>query len=151
MNIKIIRTSSIYGPFDNFDDNKSHVIPTLIKKVFLRKKYLEVWGNKKIVRDFVYVEDLVNAMLAVTFNKKISAPINFSSGTPTTILDIGKKILKISGENKKIIFKFFERSSANYRVLDNEKINKLIKNLKRTNLDSGLKKTIEWYKNYSTK
>jgi GDP-L-fucose synthase len=146
MNIKIIRTSSIYGPFDNFDDNKSHVIPALIKKVFLKKKYLEVWGNKKIVRDFVYVEDLVNAMLTVTFNKKISVPINFSSGTPTTILDIGKKILKISKENKKLIFKFFGRSSASYRVLDNEKINKLIKNLKRTNLDCGLRKTIEWYK-----
>jgi len=66
-------------------------------------------------------------------------------------LDIGKKILKISGENKKVIFKFFERGSANYRVLDNEKINKLIKNLKRTNLDSGLKKTIKWYKNHSIK
>jgi nucleoside-diphosphate-sugar epimerase len=85
-------------------------------------------------------------MLRITFNKKISAPINFSSGTPITILDIAKKILKISRENKKIIFKFFERSSANYRVLDNEKINKLIKNLKRTNLNSGLKNTIEWYK-----
>jgi len=151
MNIKIIRTSSIYGPFDNFDDNKSHVIPALIKKVFLRKKYLEVWGNKKIVRDFVYVEDLVNTMLRITFNKKISAPINFSSETPITILDIAKKILKITGENKKIIFKFFGRSSANYRVLDNEKINKLIKNLKRTNLDCGLKKTIKWYKSYSPK
>ena len=151
MNIKIIRTSSIYGPFDNFDDNKSHVIPALIKKVFLKKKNLEVWGNKKVVRDFVYVEDLVNTMLAVTFNKKINEPINFSSGTPTTILNISKKILKISRENKKLIFKFYGRSSASYRVLDNEKINKLIKNLKRTNLDSGLKKTIKWYKNYSTK
>lgn len=151
MNIKIIRTSSIYGPFDDFDDSKSHVIPALIKKAFLRKKYLEVWGNKKIVRDFVYVEDLVNAMLAVTFNKKISTPINFSSGTPTTILDIGKKILKISRANKKLIFKFFGRSSASYRVLDNKKINKLIKNLKRTDLDCGLRKTIEWYKSYSPK
>ena len=77
MNIKIIRTSSIYGPFDNFDDNKSHVIPALIKKVFLRKKYLEVWGNKKIVRDFVYVEDLVNTMLRITFNKKILKQLKF--------------------------------------------------------------------------
>ena len=110
-----------------------------------------MWGNKKVVRDFVYVEDLVNTMLAVTFNKKINEPINFSSGTPTTILNISKKILKISRENKKLIFKFYGRSSASYRVLDNEKINKLIKNLKRTNLDSGLKKTIKWYKNYSTK
>lgn len=151
MNIKIIRTSSIYGPFDNFDINKSHVIPALIKKVFLKKKNLEIWGDRKIVRDFVYVEDLVDAMLRITFNKKIDTPINFSSGNPTTILAVGKKILEISGENKKIIFKFFERTSASYRVLDNEKINKLIKNLKRTNLDSGLKKTIEWYKNHSTK
>jgi hypothetical protein len=47
MNIKIIRTTSIYGPYDNFDKNKSHVIPALIKKVFLRKKYLKVWAIKR--------------------------------------------------------------------------------------------------------
>ena len=41
MDIKIIRTSSIYGPYDNFDDNKSHVIPALIKKSFNSKKILK--------------------------------------------------------------------------------------------------------------
>ena len=63
MDIKIIRTSSIYGPYDNFDDKKSHVIPALIKKSFNSKKNLEVWGDPMVVRDFVYVEDLVNAMI----------------------------------------------------------------------------------------
>jgi len=151
MNIKILRTSSIYGPFDNFEENKSHVIPALIKKNFLKKKHLEVWGDKKVVRDFVYVDDLVDAMLKVTFNKKINTPINFSSGRPTTIYSLAEKILKISNSSQKINLNHIERSSASYRVLDNEKINSLIKNLQRTSLDTGLKKTIDWYKNFYKK
>ena len=147
--IKIIRTSSIYGPYDNFNEKKSHVIPALIKKAYNKKKVLEVWGNKKIIRDFVYVEDLVDAMLKFILKKKNILPINFSSGKAISIFRLAKKILEVSKSNKKIYFNHSERSSANYRVLDNKKINQIVKNLNRTKLEDGLKKTIEWYKKFN--
>ena len=143
MDIKVIRTSSIYGPYDNFDDKKSHVIPALIKKSINSKKNIEVWGDPLVVRDFVYVEDLVNAMINFV-PKKTKQILNFSSGNSTSIELLAKTILKISGTNKKIIYKFKNRSSAIYRVLNNSSYNKNIKKIKRTTLEDGLKKTYEW-------
>ena len=145
MDIKVLRTSSIYGPYDNFDDKKSHVIPALIKKSINSQKSLEVWGDPDVVRDFVYVEDLVNAMINF-IPKKTKQILNFSSGNPTSIRSLAKKIVKISGTNKKIIYKFKNRSSAIYRVLNNSNYNKKVKKIKRTTLENGLKKTYEWFK-----
>ena len=146
IDIKIIRTSSIYGPFDNFDEKKSHVIPSLIKKAGNGKnKELEVWGDPKVVRDFVYVEDLVDAILNFIPSKKKQI-FNFSSGKPTTIKILAKTILKVIKSNKKIQYKFKNRSSAPYRVLNNSKYNKLIKDIKRTSLKEGIEKTYLWYK-----
>lgn len=151
IDIKIIRTTSIYGPYDNFNEKKSHVIPALIKKVLNSKNILEVWGDKKIIRDFVYVDDLVDAILKLTKKNKINEPLNFSSAKATSIASLANKILKTSKilqfKKKKIIYKYPYRSSANYRVLDNSKINKFLKNLSRTKLEIGLKKTIQWYNN----
>ena len=145
MDIKVIRTSSIYGPYDNFDDKKSHVIPALIKKSCNSKKKFEVWGDPTVVRDFVYVDDLVDAMISF-IPKKTKQILNFSSGTPTSIRMLAKTILKVTGVNKKIIYKFKSRSSAIYRVLSNNNFNRKIKKIKRTSLENGLQKTYDWFK-----
>lgn len=143
MNIKIIRTSSIYGPSDNFDSKKSHVIPALIKKVFKEKK-LKIWGDKNVIRDFVYVDDLSEVILKILKLKK-NYKLNFSTGKGTSIKSLAKLINNLSKKNKKIIYQKNKPSSAKYRVLNNNKISKLIK-IKRTNLREGLIKTINWYK-----
>ena len=144
MDIKIIRTSSIYGPYDNFNLQTSHVIPALIKKSFDKKKIIEVWGNKKVTRDFVYISDLINFLLSITIINKKLEPINFSHGKPTTIETLAKKISYLT--KKKIKFKSKQYSSASYRVLNNQLANN-IKKIDRTNLNDGLIKTIDWYKN----
>ena len=143
MNITVIRTTSIYGPFDNFDPKFSHVIPGLIKKFYISKK-ITVWGNKRIIRDFVYVKDLVKVMLLAS-NFKKGLTFNFSSGKGTSIFKLVKTLKKILNSKKKIIFPNNNLSSVKYRVLSNLKINKLLK-IKRTNLEDGLEETIEWYK-----
>jgi len=144
MNINIIRTSSIYGPYDNFDFEKSHVTPALIKKAVDKKKLI-VLGDKKVVRDFVFVKDLVKAILLISSSRKIKKIINFSSGHPTTIYTLANKIAKHT-KISKIIFKNNKlKSSAPYRVLDNKEFNKLFPKFKRTKLDDGLIDTIKWY------
>ena len=54
MNINIIRTSSIYGLYDNLM-KKSHVVPALIKKLLTNKSKLEVWGDKKVTRILIFL------------------------------------------------------------------------------------------------
>ena len=84
-------------------------------------------------------------MLRLLPKSPINFPVNFSSGRPTSIKNLVEIILKIYKNPKKIKYKFFKRSSAGYRVLKNSKINKLIKMRKRTKLESGLRKTMNWY------
>lgn len=147
----IVRTSSIYGPNDNFNPAKSHVIPALIKKIFdSKQKEIEIWGNPNVVRDFVYVDDLAKAVILL-INKKIDRPINFSYGKGYTIINLVRLLIKLSG--KKVDFKFnnINLSSAPFRVLDNKYFNKVFKKFKRTNIEDGLKKTINWYLNEKKK
>ena len=151
INISIVRTSSIYGPNDNFNPSKSHVIPALIKKIFdSKKKEIEIWGNPNVVRDFVYVDDLAKAIILL-INTKIDKPINFSYGKGLTIINLAKILIQLSG--KKVNFKFNNTSlsSASFRVLDNKYFNKVFKKFKRTNIEDGLKKTINWYLNEKKK
>ncbi len=151
LNINIIRTSSIYGPYDNFDPKKSHVIPALIKKIYEAKKNkIEIWGNPRVIRDFVYVEDLSNA-INLLIDKNINQPINFSYGQGLSIIDLAKKIVKIFNKDIKFIFNNSKLTSAPYRVLDNKKFNSIFKKFKRTKIEEGLKKTIEWYINEKKK
>ena len=143
MKIKVLRTSSIYGPYDNFSENKSHVIPGLIKKVF-KDKNLKVWGDKNVVRDFVFVDDLAKAVLNL-FQKNTTKPMNFSLGKGHSIKELAEKINKISGRDLQIIYQKDMPSSAKFRILNNTLSNKKLK-IKKTSLDEGLKHTIAWYK-----
>jgi len=145
MNIRILRTTSIYGPNDNFDQLYSHVVPALIRKALKKKKFI-VLGDKKIVRDFVYVKDLVKALIMIKNSKKKFDIINFSSEKGITIQALSEKIAKLTNV-KKIYFSIDKKnSSAPYRVLSNVFFNSVFKNFKRTSLDHGLAETIKWYK-----
>ena len=143
MNISIIRTSSIYGPNDNFSEDKSHVVPALIKK-FLNQRKVDVWGSKNVIRDFVFVDDLVKAIFYIS--RKNFLTINFSNGKGTSILQLVNTLKKIFKNKNEIEFKNKKLSSVPYRVLDNSLFDNKVKKFNRTKLSIGLKKTIQWYK-----
>ena len=145
LNIKIIRTSSIYGPYDNFDESKSHVIPALLKKALKQENPFIVWGNKKTIRDFVYSEDLAKAIIKLLKINKLNSPMNFSSGKECSVEKLSKKILQVTKCNSKILFDKSKPTSADYRVLDNKMANKILSIKTRTKLETGLRRTIDWY------
>lgn len=142
MKISVLRTTSIYGPYDNFNIKYSHVVPALIAK-FSKKKKVNVWGSLKVIRDFVYAEDLSKAILLLANNNN-NLVLNFSSGEGITIKKLSFYLSKIFC-GKKFANSSNSLSSVNYRVLDNSAFNKKFKNFKRTNLYEGLKKTVNWY------
>jgi len=145
LKIGIIRTANIYGPFDRFDDYKSHVIPGIIKRAAKREEPFLVWGNKNTVRDFVFVDDLSIAVLNVLRKYCKAEPINFSSGNGITIFQLVNEILNIFNHKAKIVFDSKKPTAVPYRVLDNKKYNKLFKNFKKTELKEGLQRTIKWF------
>jgi GDP-L-fucose synthase len=95
LQIGIIRTANIYGPYDSFDDQVSHVIPALIKRALCKENPFVVWGDGRTVRDFVYVEDLVEGVLMVLNENCTADPINISNGTPVSIKDLVDVVLDI--------------------------------------------------------
>lgn len=146
IDVRIIRTSAIYGPHDNFNDKTSHVIPSLIKKCFKKGRYLKVLGKPDVTRDFVFVKDLINAIIMIAQKKTATTPINFSYGKACTIKELAKIILDKSNQKKKIKFIKNNKSSADYRVLNNKKFDHNFPYFTRTPLKKGIYETINWYK-----
>lgn len=143
--VGIIRTTNIYGPYDRFEDEKSHVIPALMKRALKKESPFVVWGNGETVRDFVYVDDLVQGVLEVLAEYCIAEPINFSQGAPTQIKELVEKTLKVCRHAVQPHYDFDKPTAVPYRVLDNNKFNTLLGNIERTPLEKGLQKTVEWY------
>jgi GDP-L-fucose synthase len=148
-NIKfsIIRHSNIYGPHDKFSLTKGHFIGSSIKKVFLNSNEIKIFGLGKEKRDYLYIEDFLNFVDMLIKKQKSSYEIfNCSYGKSFKIIDVLKKIIKLSKTNKKI--KKQEGKSINVNILVNsKKAKKLLNWYPKVNINNGLKKTIKWYKN----
>ena len=141
----VVRTSSIYGPYDSFEDHKSHVIPALIKRACQKEKPFIVWGNGYTVRDFVYVEDLVQALVMVTEKYCCGEPINFSNGEPCTIREATNIILDICNHRVGPVYDEDKLTAIPYRVLCNDKFCAKVGTFPRTSFREGIRRTVQYY------
>jgi GDP-L-fucose synthase len=144
--IGIVRPTSIYGPYDNFDDERSHVIPALIKRALKKENPFVVWGDAAVVRDFIYVDDFINGLLEVLDRYCIADPINVGSGKNITIRAAVKSILNICKYNAIVRYDKSKPSAVAYRVLNTAKFDSIFGKKKRTPFDEGIRKTLKWYK-----
>ena len=142
--ISIIRPANVYGPFDNFDTKNAMVIPSLIKKILKSKKMLDVWGDGSPIRDFIFSEDVADAMILAIY-KKINYPINIGSGKGVTIKSLVETIIKSSNKNKiKINWQKNKPSGDTKRLMDTKKA-KDIGFIPKITLKEGIDKTINWF------
>lgn len=141
---------NLYGPGDNFNPRSSHVIPALIKKCFdaidAHDDKIEVWGTGSATREFFYVEDAAQAicMAADTYNK--SEPVNIGAGFEISIQELTELIAKLTGFQGKINWDKSKPDGQPRRMLDTAKALKEFGFTAKTNLATGLIKTIDWYK-----
>src|SRR3990167_5381503 len=98
---------NLYGPGDNFSEESSHVIPSLIKKCCLAIKNgddkIVVWGTGKATREFIYVEDAARGIVLATEKYNKSEPVNLGAGFEISIRKLVEKIAKIMNYKGKII------------------------------------------------
>jgi GDP-L-fucose synthase len=149
LQIGVIRTTNIYGPYDRFDEQKSHVIPALIMRALRKETPFVVWGNGHTVRDFVYVDDLTEGVLRVLNSYCNGDPINISNGTPTSIRELIEVILDVCNHSTIPNYDIHKPTAIPYRVLDNTKFNTLLGKIEKTPLIEGIRKTVEWYNSYT--
>jgi GDP-L-fucose synthase len=141
---------NLYGPGDNFDPRSSHVIPALIKKCFdaidANAGKIEIWGTGTATREFFYVEDAAEAICMATDTYNKSEPVNIGAGFEISIKELTELIAKLTGFQGKITWDKSKPDGQPRRMLDTTKALKEFMFTAKTNLTTGLIKTIDWYK-----
>jgi len=143
----VLRPTSIYGPNDDFEPATSRVMAALIKKVVERHDPLEVWGTGRDIRDHVYVDDVVDAMLKAVEKIDSYAAFNIGSGKACSVKEILQTILEVEQyPNATIVFDASKPTMIPIRVVDTTKAEAVLGFKTKTDLREGLQKTIDWYK-----
>ena len=151
MNIIFLVPVNLYGPKDNFDLESSHVIPALIRKfteaVQNGEKEVVVWGTGNASREFLFVEDAAEGIIAATERYDKPDPVNLGTGKEIKIEELVSLIAKLTGFEGQIVWESSKPDGQPKRCLDISRAKKEFAFEAKTNLINGLQKTIEWYKN----
>tara|TARA_R110002072_G_scaffold51313_6_gene137668 strand:- start:2549 stop:2977 length:429 start_codon:yes stop_codon:yes gene_type:complete len=139
----------MYGPHDKYDLEKSHVFGATITKVMTNTDgVLNVWGTGEGGRDLLHVDDLVNFVdLAINKQENNYELFNVGLGKVTKIIDLVKKIIKHSGKDLEIKHDLSKPTIPTSLFLNCDKAKKLLGWKPSVDIDSGITKTINWYKN----
>lgn len=161
-NFYSVMPTNLYGPNDNFDLNSSHVLPALIRKIHEakidKKKSFEIWGTGKPKREFLFVDDLADAIFFLLNNINASdlyqnnlTHLNVGTGEDLSISELAQKIKSIIGFEGEITYDSTKPDGTPRKLLDVTRINKLGWSYK-TSLDEGIQKTYNWFlKHHSLK
>ena len=147
MTTVVVRPANIYGIYDDFAWETSHVVPALIRKVIERHDPLEVWGDGNDIKDLIYVEDFVEGILLAMEKVSTFDPINIGTGIPVTVKNVLAAALEADGyTDAKIVFNDSKPSMIPKRLIDVSKAERVLGFSATTPLKEGIKKTVEWYK-----
>jgi GDP-L-fucose synthase len=153
--------TNLYGPYDNFDLNTSHVLPALIRKFHdakLKSKTsdnpiadkltscepVELWGSGTPKREFLYVEDLAEAVVFALEHRLPGHLYNVGTGEDLTIQELSAIIQKIVGHNGEIHWDSTKPDGTPRKLMDVSKMSAEGWKAK-TSLEDGIRKTYQWF------
>lgn len=141
--------TNLYGPNDNFSKDGSHVIPGLISRMheskIKNKNQFHVWGTGTPLREFLFVDDLADAIIFLMNNKITSGIYNVGSSEETSISALTNLIKKYIGYQGEILFDHSKPDGNPRKLLDSSKL--FILGWKpKYSLDKGIELTYRWYK-----
>ena len=147
MKTTAIRHSNIYGPGDKFDLVKSHVCGATITKVMTAVDEVTVWGNGEEKRDLLYVDDLVDFVDSVIKNQKAKYQLyNCGYGQAVSIASLVDKIIRISGRKLQVKYDIDKPTIKTSLCLDCSKAFRDLNWKPATDLDEGIRLTIDWWR-----
>lgn len=140
--------TNLYGTHDNFDLNTSHVLPAMIRKFYEAKvnKHAPVtlWGSGTPMREFLFVDDMAEAVAFALENKLPDYLYNVGTGTDLTIKDLAKTIQTIVGHEGTIIWDTTKPDGTPRKLMDVSKMHALGWK-HQVNLEAGIQMTYEWF------
>ena len=139
--------TNLFGPNDNFNEDSSHVIPAIIKKVLHAMQnnsdLISLWGDGTPTRDFLYVDDAASGILLAAEKYSDPAPLNLGSGKEISINDLAHLIIKIMNANLKISWDVDKPNGQPKRCVSIEKAKHEIGFQPKISLEDGLKLTTD--------
>ena len=148
LNSVVMVPGNLYGEYDNFRENESHVIPALIRRFVEAKrrgsKEVVCWGRGTPVRDFVYVGDVARAVPFFIENYDSSEPVNISSGTTTSIRELAEAVQELTGFSGEIRWDTSKPEGQVVKIFDVARMKQLGIDC-ATSLRDGLRRTIRWF------
>ncbi len=147
MTTLVLRPTNVYGPNDDFEFATSHVLPALIRKVVERWDPIEVWGDGSEVRDAIYVDDMVDAMMLAAERLDSYTAINIGLGQGHSVDEMLRMILEIDGyANARIVYDRSKPTMIPLRLIDTSKAERDLGFKARVSIEEGIRRTIDWYR-----
>jgi GDP-L-fucose synthase len=141
---------NLYGPGDNFELETSHVIPALIRKTIEAQERDEpeivLWGDGSPTREFLFVEDAVEAILLAAEHYDDPEPVNLGSGEEIAIRDLAGLVAELTGFSGEIVWDTSKPNGQPRRRLDVSRAEERFGFRARTPFREGLERTIAWYR-----
>ena len=145
LEIGLARCTAIFGPHDNFNLKTCHVVPALIKRVLSDENPFIAWGSPDVVRDFLYVKDVVNGALLILEKGESMRPYNLGYGGGITIGQILDTILKVTNKKPEVIWDDSKPTTIPFRAVSTDRIKNELGFEPKYSFEEGIKETIEWY------
>ena len=139
---------NMYGPHDHFNLTSSHVIPALILKFYeaiKSGKDVTLWGTGEASREFLYAPDCAEAIKLAIQKDVGPEPINIGTGKEIKIIDLAETIADLMSFNGTIFFDSSKPDGQPRRCLDTARAKERLGFEATTDLETGIKSTIEWF------
>jgi GDP-L-fucose synthase len=140
--------TNMYGPGDNFNESSGHVVPSLIKRFVeatrAGQNEVMVWGVPDTTRDFLYVDDAVEGLLAA-LEAKVGV-CNISSGRETTMGELVEAITRVTGFEGRVFWDASKPVGIPRRSVDNSRLLGHHPQMTFHNLEEGVRSAVDWYR-----
>lgn len=150
----VVLPVNLYGPGDNFDLHTSHVIPALIRKCIEARDRgdasIVCWGSGRASREFLYVDDAAEGVIAAAERMDQPVPINLGTGREIAIADLVELIARATGFDGRIEWDTTRPDGQPRRCLDTIRAGQLLGWRAQTSLEQGIARTVAWYESQSS-
>ncbi|HLK17647.1 MAG TPA: NAD-dependent epimerase/dehydratase family protein, partial [Bryobacteraceae bacterium] len=140
--------TNLYGPGDQFDLNKSHVLPALMRKAhearLTHAREMVVWGSGNPRREFLHVDDLADAAVFLMLHYEDPEIVNVGVGSDVTIRELAQLICKVTGFEGRLVFDTSKPDGMAQKLLDVSKLANLGWRA-RIGLEEGIAATYRWF------
>lgn len=141
--------TNLYGPGDKFHPDVSHVIPAVIRKCVLAMEsgddHIEIWGSGSATREFLYVEDAAEGIVAAAEHYDSDEPVNLGADRELAISELVELITELTGFEGEIRWDTSRPDGQPRRAVDASRAMEMFGFKARTDFRTGLRRTIDWY------